>query len=219
MKITRQTIRGSPYIGVFCCITEKIGLIPFDLGPKENKNLESLLGIEIIQTKLAESSLLGILAAGNSNGFVAGEIATDHEIKELEKKGIRIKKISGISAIGNLMEANDSRGMCSEAIKPKTRKEIEGFLKIELKTGKIAGTDLIGSCVVATNKGFVINPNATEKEISEAKKAFELEGKATTANYGDVFLGNSIAANTKAAIAGENTSGTELMRIEEGLNG
>lgn len=219
MEILRRTVRGSPYVGVFCCLTEKICLVPVDTHSKETKDFEALLGTEIIRAKIADSSLIGVLATGNSNGFVVGEIATEKEIKFLEGLGLRIKKLSGITAIGNLLKANDSKGICSPAINKKSQEQIAEFLKIELKEKKIAGSDLVGSSLVATNNGFVMNPNASEKEFHETKKFFGFEGALSTANYGDAFVGNSIVANTKAAIAGIYTTGPELMRIDDGLSG
>ncbi|MBN1941018.1 MAG: translation initiation factor IF-6 [Candidatus Diapherotrites archaeon] len=218
MKIVRRTIRGSPYVGVFGCVTEKIGLFPIDAEAKEIKDLEDLLGVEIVQAKLAESSLIGVLAEGNSKGFVTGEIATDNEINYLKEIGVKVKRIQGITAIGNLLEANDYRGLCSAMVKPKTRKEIGDFLGIELKAAKVADSDLVGSCLVATNKGFVLNTNATDREFEETKKFFGVNGSLSTANYGDVFLGNSVIANSKAAITGIHTSASELLRIDEGLS-
>lgn len=222
MEILRRTLRGSPYVGVFCCITEKTGLFPLEIvahAPKEIRDIEELFGIEIIKTKLAESSLLGILAVGNSNGFVVGEIATEKEIQHLKSIGLKIKKIYGITAIGNLLEANDSKGICSPTIKAKTQREIAEFLKIELKPAKIGNSDLAGSSIVATNKGFVISTRASEKEFLETKKFFGLQGSSSTANYGDAFIGNSVAANSRAAIAGIHTTGVELVKIDEGLSG
>ncbi|MDD5148651.1 MAG: translation initiation factor IF-6 [Candidatus ainarchaeum sp.] len=219
MELVRRTVHGSPYVGVFCCINDKIGLLPHGTHPKETKGLRELFGIEIIETKLAESPLLGVVAAGNSNGLVVGEIVSEKELDNLKRLGLRVKRLSGISAIGNLLEANDTKGICSPVIKEKTRREIADFLKIELKEGKIAGSDLIGSCLVATNRGFAMNANASEKEFDDAKKFFGLEGSLSTANYGDAFLGNCIAANSRAAMAGINTTGIELMKIDEGLGG
>ena len=219
MEIVRKTMQGSPYVGVFCCVTDKIGLFPFGTSAKETKGLKELFDVEIIEAKLAESALLGIFASGNSNGFVVGEIVSDKEIDTLAGIGLRIKKLSGITAIGNLLEANDSKGICSPEIKAKARKTIQDFLKIELKETKIAGSDLAGSCIVATNRGFAMNANASEKEFAETKKFFGFEGSLSTANYGDAFVGNCIAANTRAAIVGTHTSGIEMMHIDEGLTG
>jgi len=219
MEIVKRSMLGSPHIGVFCCITEKIGLLPHCTSPKETKGLADLFGIEIIETKLAQSPLLGIVASGNSHGFVVGEIVSDKEIDNLKSFGLRIKKLAGISAIGNLLEANDSKGICSPAINSKAKSSIEKFLKIELKTFRIAGSDLAGSCVVATNRGFAMNANASEKEFGDTKKFFKLQGSLSTANYGDAFLGNCVAANSRAAIVGLHTTGIEMMRIDEGLSG
>jgi len=51
-----------------------------------------------------------------------------------------------------------------------------------------------------------------EDEFMELKKIFNVDGKATTANYGDPFVGNDVVANSKAAVVGAYTSGHELIR-------
>jgi len=219
MEIEKAVIKGSPYIGVFAMVSEKFGLFPKTASENEVKAMEKTLGIEGIQTNLANSSLIGVLAVGNSNGIIVPEIVEDHEVKELKEKGVEVKKVKGIAALGNLIEANDSKGICSKAIPKEIKKEIAEFLGIELVEGEIAGTDLIGSCLVATNKGFVVHPQTSEKEFENVGKFLGTEGSKATANYGDVFIGNSVIANSKAAIVGMQTTGHEILRIDEGLRG
>jgi len=206
-------------VGIFSTVTEKIGLFPKDTPSEQLKNIQEMLGIETIKTNIANSSLMGVLCVGNSHGFIVSEIAEPHEIKELISAGLRVKKIPSIAAVGNLIEVNDSFGICSRIFPRELKREIEEFLKIPILDETIAGSDLIGSCMVLTNKGFLTNPEIQEKEFNSIKKFLKLNGMATTANYGDNFVGNSIVANSKGAIVGEQTSGFELIRIDEGLRG
>lgn len=218
MKIAKQRIHGSPYVGIFATITEKIGLFPKDISNEQLKELQELLEIEIIKTNIANSSLMGVLCVGNSHGFIVSEIAEAREIKELTSVGLRVKKIPSIAAVGNLIEVNDSCGICSKIFPRELKKDIEDFLKISILDETIAGSDLIGSCMVLTKNGFLTNPNIVEKEFDSIKKFVKLNGTSTTANYGDNFVGNSIIANSKGAIVGEQTTGFELIRIDEGLH-
>lgn len=220
VDILRLRLHGSPYVGIFATVTEKIGLFPFSLPSDLEKKISDALGIEIVKATLANSSLLGVLAVGNSNGFIVSEIVEDRELDSLHEIGLKVKRLNSIAAIGNLVEVNDSKGVCSKIFSKEAVREMENFLKISISSETIAGSDLIGSSLVLTKNGFLMNPNALKSEFNSIKKFLNLNyGGIGTANYGDNFVGNSLLANGRAAIAGEQTSGYELIRIDEGLRG
>jgi translation initiation factor 6 len=218
MKIEMGTLKSSPFVGVFSVVTDKIALFPQVLEAKEKKQVEKLFGLETIYTSLANSSLIGVVAIGNSHGFAVSEIVEQEEIDALEESGIRIKKVSGITALGNMVECNDEKAFCSKAVPKKTIKEIEKALKVECIEAKVAESDLIGSNIVLTNKGFIANPMISEEEFNKIEKETGLEGATATANFGDKFVGNGVIANSNAAFVGLRTSGHELIRIDEGLS-
>ena len=219
MHIEKKTIRGSPHIGVFGVMTDKIGLLPKNIMKHELKGVEDLMAVEVVKTNLASSSLLGVLAVGNSKGFVVSEIAEPQEIRELEDAGVRVAQVEGVTALGNLLEINDENGVYSKILPEKVVKDVKSFLKVSLTKQDVAGTDIVGSCLVATNRGFIAHPNISEKEFKKLEKVFGTGGAPTTANYGDVFVGNAVLANSNAVLVGEYTSGHELIRIDEGLRG
>lgn len=217
MEILKQRLNGSPYVGIFATVTEKIGLFPKNTPSGQLQKFEEIFGIESITINIANSALIGVLAIGNSKGFIVSEIAEEKEIEEMASIGLKVKKLPSIAAVGNLFELNDSKGVCSRIFSNQLKTEIEKFLGISIEYGTIAESDLIGSSMVATNKGFIMNPNSSKEEFNSIKKIFSLNGVIGTANYGDNFVGNSIIANSKGAIVGEQTSGYELIRIDEGL--
>ncbi len=219
MKIELGTVRETPFVGIFTIATEKFVLVPKTISTKEEKTITNLFDVEIIKASIANSGLLGVLSAGNSKGIIAGSVVEEKEEKEIEQAGIKIKKIENMSAVGNLIALNDSKGVCSAAFSKKQQKEIEKFSGIKLKEATVAGSDLVGAGIVATNKGFVLNKMATDEEGKIIEKHFGIQGAKGTANAGDCFVGNSLIANSQAAFAGRNTTGFELARIDEGLRG
>lgn len=219
MEIGKAAVRGSPYVGIFSSLTDKLCLLPTAEQEEKAKFFSEFFGVEVFRTTLANSSLLGIFAAGNKKGFVVSGIVENYEVENMEKAGIKVMQVPGIAAIGNLIEANDKFGLCSRVFSMETKKKMEKFLGIKMEYAEIAGSDLIGACLVATNRGFLMNPNASKKEFGSVGKSFGMRGKAATLNYGDVFVGNSIIANSNAAIVGLQTSGHELIKIDEGLRG
>jgi len=217
MKVLKESIRNSPFLGIFCTVTEKIAIFPASSESKEIKKISEALEVEPIRASIAESSLWGVLAKGNSRGIVVPEIMEKREIECLESIGVKVKAIKGNLALGNLIATNDSKAILSPAIPKKQREEIQKFLGVESIESKIAGGELAGSCIVLTDRGFLASNNTKKEELEKLRAFLGLEGKATTANCGDSFIGNSVIANSKAVIAGSLTTNIELLKIQEAL--
>ena len=219
MDIEMGTIRSSPFVGVFAVATDRFVLLPRSMEAKERKIAERLFNVEIIHGSFANCALLGVLAVGNSNGIVVSDIVEQREIDEMKRGGLRIKKVPGITALGNMIECNDKKAFCSKSIPKNVRETIEEVLEVDCIEATVAGNELVGSSMVLTNKGFIANPLISEKEFKHIEKETGLHGTMATANFGDKFVGNSIIANSNVALAGIHTSGHELMRIDDGLCG
>jgi translation initiation factor 6 len=215
MEFAKRAFNSSPFVGIFSRLTEKALLVPMGAQKKEIRGLEELLGVEVLYASLANSPLLGVLCIANSNGIVVPELVEEREIKEIEEKGIKVKKVNDLSALGNLCAINDSKGICSMALAEKTVKEIERFLRIETKRMQLAATDVVGSAMVLANNGFIAHPKTTPKEMKEMERFLGLKGKQSTVNYGDAFVGNSAIANSKGAVLGLHTTPHEMLRISE----
>ena len=77
--------------------------------------------------------------------------------------------------------------------------------------------NVIGSLAIATNKGCLVSPIISEKEIEKIERALDVNVDVGTANFGSRFIGACIIANSKFAIVSPKTSGIELAKIEEVL--
>jgi translation initiation factor 6 len=219
MRIEKTSLRGSPFIGVLGAVTEKIALLPRNTTRKEVKMVEDVLGVQVIKTSIASSDLIGALVKGNKKGFVVGEIIEEKELNELEDFGVKVKVVKGFNALGNLIALNDFGGIISPLINGKALKEIEKFFKVKFVKTSIANSEVSGASIAVSNKGFIVNPNVNKKEFKLIEKVFKVKGQASTANYGDVFVGNDVLANSKGVLVGNQTSGFELIRIDEGFRG
>ena len=215
MRIDKGTINASPFVGIFAVVTERIALLPYAVVPKEQVKFKELFDVEIIKTKLADSSLLGVMCAGISDRFVVSELALDSEIEMLKQAGLHIKRIGGLTAIGNLLRVNESGGIASRVLTRQQLTEIESFLKVKLTVTRVASLDIVGSAVVATDNGFIAHPNTLKEEFSMLKKSFGVEGIVTTLNYGDKFVGNDAVANSRAMLVGNRTTAFELLKIND----
>jgi len=219
LNFAKGTVKSSPYVGVFASTTDEICLIPHSILPKEHKQLETELDTKTLKVNLGGTSLLGVLARGIGKKIAITGIAEKQEINILEKEGLEIMVLEDYSSAGNLIAMNKNGGIVSPLIADKNVKKLETFFDIKFHKIGIAGLDVPGSCVTVTNKGFICHPNTSEEEFTKLEKIFKVKGMATTSNYGDLFVSNSVVANTKGVIAGANTSGIELGKIDEGLRG
>lgn len=220
MRIIKKTFGGNPYIGLFTCTTDKICLASQILTDKDVKELEDVLNVEVIRTEISNTNLIGVFLAGNSKGFILPEITEKSELKMFEEQGIPHKVIHGhYTALGNLVAANDKGCFISKIILDDAVKEIKEFFgDINYRTDFLGKSELVGSSTVATNKGFLVTPNIEEEEFEAMEKIFQVSGQATTANYGDPFVRHSVIANSFGVAIGEQTSGPEILRIDDGLD-
>lgn len=218
MNIKTVSLRGSPYVGLFCVATDEFALVPAFMEAKDVKKVEDALNVKAIVTTIADTHLLGVLAKGLGKKLVVASTISKSEVAELEKHGIHVHVMDEITAVGNLMCIQKNGGIISPLIPEEERKKLEKFLGITLHVQHVAKSELAGSCVLATEKGFLAHPKTEPEEMEQLESIFHVPGMTTTANYGDPFPGNSIIANTYGIVVGERTSGPELARIDEGLH-
>jgi translation initiation factor 6 len=213
MDIKRTKILGSDYLGLFTITNDKLCFVPESIDTKSTKILESTLDVKVVKTLLYDSSLLAVFAKMNNNEIFIPEYALNREIELIEKE-IKVNIINTTKALGNLIEINDNFAVISN-----TLKEVTKLSNLEILRTNIAGSDAIGSALLLTNKSFLINPNATKEEIKNLQQTLNLNGGSSTANTGDALIRNSMIANKNGAIVGEQTTGHEMNRIEETLEG
>ena len=210
---------GSPYVGIFCIVTDNFALVPISAGKKIEKYFEKFFNVKAISTTIANSQLLGVFGAAVGDRIIVPEVADNIEISTLEKEGLKVKELSKSSALGNLIAINKNHCIASTIFDKKQLNEIEKFFKVDVTQMPVVNTEVPGSCIRVTNKGFIVHPSITEKDYKLLKKLFKVHGMPTTANYGDNFVSNSVLANSNAALVGLETSGFELTRIDEAFMG
>ncbi len=215
MHFLKKNINGSPFLGIFCAVSDKLALVPTSISKKEETEIANALRVKVIKTTIANSSLLGVMAALFDNKIVVGQMIEKSEKKFLEEKGIEIISFREPTAFGNLVAFNENHGIASTLLSKNAVKEMEAFFGVPIEQKDIAGSNLVGACVEVTGKAFIVNPKVNEKEFEFLEKAFGVPGVATTANYGDRFVGNDIVANSFGALIGSITTTHEMIRIDE----
>jgi len=213
----RLKITGSSLLGVFARCTEKVVLVPQETGETEKQSLQEGLKVQTIPILAAGSSVVGSLVAGNSNGFILTHHAGHEEIRTLREHGKTTRLPSRINAAGNVILANDSGALVHPGLSTKACETIGRVLGVRVLKGTIGGLKTVGMAAVVTNKGLLVHPRTTAAEIATLESLFELPVDVGTVNLGSPLVGSGILANSRGYMAGDETSGPELGRIEDAL--
>jgi translation initiation factor 6 len=72
-------------------------------------------------------------------------------------------------------------------------------------------------CGAATNRGILVHPRASVSEIDQLENLFGLSVDIGTVNFGSPLIGSGLLANSHGYLAGSETTGPELGRIEDAL--
>ena len=227
-KEIRRTfsVDGSAYIGVFATCTESALLLPSHIPDKLTAEMEETLKVKALKTSIAETSLIGCLAVGNSNGFIFSPYTLDSELRRVEesarKEGLsekisRLPDRDRMNAVGNIILANDTVALVHPRLSVKTVEVIKETLGVKVHKGTIGGLKTVGMAAVATNKGILAHRNATKEELEFLEEIFELPVEIGSVNFGVPLIGAALLANTKGYAAGAETTGAELGRIEDAL--
>lgn len=210
-------IDGNPYVGVFCAVNEEIALVAEPVADEVVDDLREVLGVEVILTTVAGSTVVGSLVAMNSNGIVFSNLAEQHEVSRMPSSMQVGYMPPKVNAAGNNILVNDN-GACvhPEATKG-TVEMLEGVLGVEVQKRSIAGIDTVGSTCIVTSKGLVCHPRTSEDELKDLSGLFKVPAAPATLNYGTPYLGACAVANSKGAYIGASSTPIEVGRLEDGL--
>jgi len=210
-------INGSPYVGVYCAASERFALVPEVVEASVRKDIGRTLDAEVVTTHIGGSTVIGSLAAMNSNGVVVSNLVERSELRRLPRElrvGVMEEKHN---AAGNNVLANDHGAYVHPGVSSHTLKMLEDVLGVEVRRCSVAGVDTVGSTCIATSKGVLCHPRTTEDELKEMAAFFKVPAAVATLNYGTPFLGACAIANSKGAYIGSRSTPIELGRLEDGL--
>ena len=213
----RLKIAGNSLIGVFARCTEKVVIVPHEAAEQDRLNLEAALKAEAIKMQISGASVLGSLIAANSSGFVVTHHAGNRDLEFLRRYGRASRLPARINAAGNVILVNDSAALVHPSLSTKACQTIEKTLGVAVEKGTIGGLKTVGMAAYATNRGLLVHPRITDSEIALLEKVFSLPIDVGTVNMGSPLVGSGLLANSKGYLAGYETSGPELGRIEDAL--
>ncbi|MGB2582383.1 MAG: translation initiation factor IF-6 [Thermoplasmata archaeon] len=211
------SLDGNPYIGVCCATSEDHVLVSEPVEKRVVDDLSEVLGVEVILTTVAGSSVVGSLAAMNSNGIVLSNLAEEHEVSKMPPSlnvGFMPEKVN---AAGNNILVNDKAACVHPGASRGTVGMLEDVLDVEVQKRSVAGLDTVGSVCIVTSKGMLCHPRTSEEELKDLSEFFKVPASAATLNYGTAFIGACVVANSKGAYVGSRSTPIELGKVEDGL--
>jgi len=218
MHVARAAFEGNPFVGIFAKTNDCLTLVPKAATERFKSSCSEVLRTRVITASIANSDLLGMFSAMNSNGIVLPSLAYESEVRILREAGLNVMVVNERrTALGNNVLVNDSACMVNPEIGNESARCIGDCLGVEVVKGTIGGYKTVGFAAVVTNKGVLTRTNVTDEEFSSIEKLFKVKGSVGTANMGVPFVGLCMFANGNGVVVGETTSGFELNRIDEAL--
>ena len=216
--LKRVDIVGNPNVGVFVLATDDLAIVPYNLLDEKADIIKEALDVEVVKSSISGSSLIGSLAVANSNGIVVSPHVLDREVEQFEELGLKVGAIPGpYTAVGNIIAANDTGAIVSPFLSEEAIQVVEETLDVNVEATSMVGSDIIGSLITVTNKGFLISGQAVKSEINFAQEVFGVEGDIGTVGKGISLVGACVISNSKGAIVAKDSTGPEMARVEEAL--
>jgi translation initiation factor 6 len=206
---------GDPNIGVFARAFDDIAVIPPEAPEEFRKVLVEALRVELVETTLQGSTIIGSLLAGNSNGFVVSGLASDEEIACLSRYRDVYLLEETMNAAGNVILVNDVFCAVHPDMPKSLADEVGEFLKVPVAPLSLGGVKTVGMAGVATNRGVIAHPRSSRSEIQRLEELTDLPVGTGSVNMGSGLVGAGLLANRHGYVAGLATSGFELGRVED----
>lgn len=209
-------MEGNSFLGIFARTSDKLTVLPKNAPEKLRRVCSGVLKTPVITASISNSSLIGVFCAMNSNGMVLPSTAYELEVRWLRENSVNAVVVEDKrSALGNNLLVNDRACLANPSLSRSSLKTVEECLGVEVVTGTVGGSKLVGSVAVVTNKGILTRTNVSEEEFSFLEELFKVKGAFGTANMGVPFVGLCVLANSNGFVVGERTSGFEVQRMDE----
>jgi translation initiation factor 6 len=209
------TFAGDPHIGVFSRVLDDVAVLPPEASDIFKQAIKSALDVDLVETTIQDSSIIGSLIAGNRKGFVVSGLATKEEIAILSEHREVMLLSETMNAAGNVILVNDKFAIIHPDMEKENAQEIGEFLTVDVMQTSLGGIKTVGMAGVVTNKGMIVPPRATEQELAKLSEFCGIPVGTGTINMGGTLIGTGLLVNTRGYIAGAQTSGFELGRIED----
>jgi translation initiation factor 6 len=214
VPIILSDVFGDPNVGIFSFANDRIAILPAGISHKKVNSFNDTLGVESCAVGIAESRLVGIYVAGNSNAVLVPYITTKDEVKQLRSTGVHIEIISEKrTALGNIILCNDNGAIIDPRLKHNTITTLEEALEVPVRASTIGGLPHVGALATASNKGVLANPMISDNELRIISNVLGVPVSKGTVNSGVPYPKAGLVVNSRGAIVGSHTLGSELITL------
>ena len=88
---------------------------------------------------------------------------------------------------------------------------------VQVGVSTIAGQDVVGSLGVCNDQGVLLHPDVTPEEVLVIQEVLGVPPMVGTVAFGSPYVGAGVCATNNGAVAGTETTGPELNRMEDAL--
>ncbi len=215
--IRKLRLLKSNFIGVYCRVSEKHAFLPRPVEEEVLHNVEELFGVTAIRMFVGNTSLVGALLAMNNRGLV---VSRNYYPEDLNGNlDMEIVSLSDrLNAMGNNIVMNDRAAIVHKDFSSNSVRKLVDSLGIEVIRSTIGGIKTVGSVSVLTEKGMLVTPTVSEDEQKFLSDLFKVQVRTGTANFGSIYVGTSVVANSKGVAVGDATTSIEMGRIDDTLS-
>ena len=216
----RASFAGSSYVGVFARATDEHLLVRPDADDDLVADMAAELGADPVRTTVGGSGTVGSLAVGNEHGLlVSGRIAEREREALADTTGGPVVELPGrVNAAGNVVLANDYGAYVTPDLSDEGVAAVREALGVPVERGRLADVGTVGTAAAANNRGVLCHPKAREPQLEALETLLDVRADIGTVNYGAPFVGSGLVANGAGYVAGQDTTGPELGRIEDALD-
>ncbi|MFW9768889.1 MAG: translation initiation factor IF-6 [Candidatus Thorarchaeota archaeon] len=217
--IARTDFEGDSNVGAYGIVTDSFVFTSSNMSEKGLDTIERTFNLPLVQSTIATLDAVGLVAVATSNGILVPYTISDDELEQIKTASdINVDWLDDkMTALGNIIITNDNGAMCHPDFSFKSRQKISDTLGVEVVPGSIAKLPIVGANTIATNKGAIVHPLATEGEIELLAQLLKVEVEVGTVNRGSPFTSLGVLANIDGMIAGTETTGVELAHISQVL--
>lgn len=215
----RASVFGSSYVGVYAEASDDFLFVRPDLDDDLVTSFAEELAVEPVETTVGGATTVGALLTATTRGVIASSRLTDFERDRIEQAtDLPVTELPGrLNAAGNVILANDAGAFVHRELSDEAVDAVEDGLGVSVERGEIASVRTVGTAAIATNGGVLCHPKTTDGELDILEEVLDVRADVGTINYGAPLVGAGLLANEQGYIAGEETTGPELGRIEEAL--
>ncbi len=208
---------GKEEIGVYICLTNNYMIDGESQSKKVMETIKEKVNFSIVETTIAGINTVGVLCVGNKRGLLLSNSCTDKEFNHIRNslpENIRVvKSRDRLNALGNNILCSDYAAIVNPDFKDIDL--VKEVLQVPVYVMPLGVMGVVGSYGVMNSRGLMVHPEMTQSELKELADLLSVNVIASTANHGQIAVGNGFVVNDFMCIGGPRTTSVEITVAEK----